>query len=153
MEITLRQMPGKPSQNPAFLTTWLSSQDRQEADVLPASGNGAAGALMSPSTALRTTPPPPLCRSICTWDRCSCTRTAPPAVPSLSSIIRQAAWQTAWGLSCFPHPTTWISHIFLGLLQVVLKIFSQPILVKLCMVFTFTPLQFCHLSWIWKGEL
>lgn len=64
MEITLRQMLGKPSQNPAFLTTWLSSQDRQEADVLPASGNGAAGALMSPSTALRTTtPPPPLCRS------------------------------------------------------------------------------------------
>lgn len=29
MEITLRQMPGKPSQNPALLTTWLGSQGKQ----------------------------------------------------------------------------------------------------------------------------
>lgn len=151
MEITPRQMPGKPSQNPALLTTWLGSQDRQEADVLPASGNGAAGVLMSPSVALTT--PPPLCRNISTRDRCSCTRAVPSAAPSLSSTIRQAAWQTAWGIACFPHHKTGISHIFLGLLQVILKIFLQWILVKLCMVFTFTPLQFCHLSWIWKGEL
>lgn len=146
MEITLRQVPGKPSQNPALLATWLGSQDRQEAACQWKWGCRCAH---EPKHGTENT----TCRNISARDRCSCTRAAPSAVPSLSSTIRQAAWQTAWGLSCFPHHNTWISHIFLGLLQVILKIFSQPILVKLCMVFIFTPLQFCHLSWIWKGEL
>lgn len=144
MEITPRWMPGKISQSAALLSTGLGSQDRQEAHVLPASEMG-----LQVHSWAREHHQHHHSVGKTTRERCSCSRAAPSAVPLLSSTIRQ----TAWGLSCFPHHATWISHTFLGLLQVILKIFSQRILVKLCMVFTFPPLQFCHLAWIWKGEL